>query len=57
MTKTANWTCNVKGNCVYSAKAAGFHAYHANGVTAVEVKAASARAIASRFGEVLYVFE
>lgn len=42
------------------AKAAGYHAYHARGVTAIETLAKEpdkAENIAQDFGEVLYVFE
>ncbi len=52
-------TVNVRGNVVKQAKAAGYHAYYANGVTAVEVKTydeSKARMIAEQFGKVLYMF-
>ncbi len=52
-------TVNVKGNVVNAAKAAGYHAYYANGVTAIETKTydkEQARKIAERFGRVLYIF-
>lgn len=55
-----SFTCNVQGNVVDQAKQAGYHAYYANGVTAIEVKALNARAarsIAQHFGKVLHVFE
>jgi len=60
------YTVNVAdatGQVVGEAKAAGYHAYHAytaNGVTAIEIKARNrikARSIASQFGKVLYIFE
>jgi hypothetical protein len=55
-----SYTCNVQGDCVVEAKDAGYHAYYASGVTAIEVKAKNKRgawSIASRFGKVLYIFE
>ncbi len=42
------------------AKAAGYHVYHANGVTAIETLATEkdkAEDIAKDFGVVLYIFE
>jgi len=39
---------------------AGYHAYHANGITAIETKTRNrneARYIASQFGKVLYIYE
>lgn len=56
------YTVNVKdddGSAANHAKSCGYHAYHANGVTAIETKAntkAEARRIARQFGKVLYVF-
>ena len=55
------YTVNCAGNIVNEAKAAGFHAYYANGITAVEITAiskAQAHKIASANGwRALYVFE
>ena len=53
------YTCNVQGNVVTAAENAGYHAYYADGVTAIEIPATSkrdARRIAAQFGKVLYVF-
>jgi hypothetical protein len=53
------YTVNVLGNHVTNAKAKGYHAYYANNVTAIEIKAKSkeeAASIARQFGRVLYVF-
>lgn len=39
---------------------AGYNAYHANGITAIETKAGSraeARYIAAQFGKILYIYE
>jgi len=55
------YTVNVKGGMVSTAEIVGWHAYYANGVTAVEIQATSkqdAKRKAERVGlEVLYVFE
>lgn len=55
------YTVNCRGNIVSKAKSKGYHAYYANGVTAVEIKAdskAEALRIARRYGWfALYVFE
>lgn len=59
MSTLKSFTCNVQGNVVDQAKQA-YHAYYANGVTAIEIKALNARAaraLAQHFGKVLYVFE
>jgi hypothetical protein len=56
----SKWTCNVAGNVVQRAKDAGYHAYYASGVTAIEIGPCSksaAHRIASQFGTVLYIFE
>lgn len=56
---TDTWTCNVRGNVVADAKEAGYNAYFANGVTAIEIPASSkaeATQKARQFGTVLYVF-
>lgn len=62
-TKLRSFTVNVRGGSIIvsRAKAAGFHAYHANGVAAIEIKALNkteaeriARVFSSR---VYYVFE
>ena len=48
------------GKIVERAKRDGYHAYHASGVTAIEIpdsSKAEARRIAERYGRVLYVFE
>jgi hypothetical protein len=58
-----SYTVNVSdnsGDARENAKEAGYHAYSASGITAIEIKAANkkeAKAIASQFGKVLYVFE
>jgi hypothetical protein len=52
-------TANVLGDCVQAAKQQGYHAYYANGVTAVETRATTgqaARKIAAQFGTVLFIF-
>lgn len=54
------FTVNTQGNNVEIAKNKGYHAYYANGVTAIEVKAKSkkeAKRKISFFAKVLYVFE
>lgn len=54
------YTCNVEGNVVAMAESAGYHAYYANGVTAIEVRAKSkteAAKVAGRLAKVLHVFE
>ena len=54
------WTVNVAGNQVANAKAEGYNAYHASGVTAVEIPAtgkADAGRKARKAGfKVLFVF-
>lgn len=54
------YTVNVAGNVVRKAKEHGWHAYYANGVTAIEIPAANKKAAkdaAEWFGwKVLYVF-
>jgi len=56
-----SFTVNTSGNNVQIAKRCGYHAYYANGVTAIEVKAKNkrdARSIVTKLGvQVLYVFE
>lgn len=56
-----SYTVNVEGDKTKEAKLAGFHAYYANGVTAVEIQARNrkqARDIAVLNGwKVLYIFE
>lgn len=55
-----HYTVNVKGNVVSEAKAAGYYAYYADGITAIEIKATNkkiARSIASNFGSVEFIFE
>ena len=55
-----NWTVNVAGDCVAAAERAGYHAYYASGVTAIEVGYCTkreARSRAAQFGKVLYIFE
>jgi hypothetical protein len=56
------WTVNVEGgaNTVSLAKFAGYNAYHATGVAAIEIPASNkgdAKKIARQFGRVLYVYE
>ncbi len=54
-----NYTVNVSGDKVNTASGFGYHAYYANGVTAVEipnVTKAEAHRIASQIGKVLYIF-
>ena len=58
--RMGNWTVNIEGNVVQAAKAAGYHAYTADGVTAIEVGYCSkneAHRRGAQFGRVLYVFE
>ena len=56
-------TVNIEdkdGSGIQLALQAGYHAYHANGITAIETKArdrAEARRIASQFGKILYIYE
>lgn len=60
MDKSGYWTVKVTGNVVAEAKAWGYHAYYANGVTTIETGLmikASARKRCRQFGEVLYIFE
>jgi hypothetical protein len=58
-----SYTVNIKDNDkqgMERAKSDGFHAYHASGVTAIEIKTDTvvrARAIAAKYGIVLYAFE
>ena len=61
MAQETVYTVNVRGGMVSVAEIMGWHAYYANGVTAIEIPATSeqdARHKAERVGlEVLYVFE
>lgn len=58
-----SYTVNIEdkdGEAMKLAKQVGYHAYHADGVTAIETlerDKAKAEFIASRFGKVLYAFE
>jgi len=56
-----SFTVNTSGNNVQMAKDHGYHAYYANGVTAIEVKASNVanakRIIKLMRLNVLYVFE
>lgn len=60
MPEPKHYTCNVRGDKVRKAKERGYHAYYANGVTAIEITAHSkstVRRIISKWAEVLYIFE
>ena len=64
MTKIKSYTVNTEGDNVATAAYYGYHAYHADGVTAIEIKAKNAREaelIAKRiigtYRKVYYAFE
>jgi hypothetical protein len=54
------YTCSVCGDVKDLAAVYGYHAYYADGVTVIEIRARDkreARLLAGFFGSVLYVFE
>jgi hypothetical protein len=59
-TTIKHYTVNTQGNNVAAAKSAGYRAYYANGITAIEITAVSknvAKHIGEEFGKVLFIFE